>query len=110
MIAKLTGSSFIKVIRMSTKSLYLVILLLVIGCQQAGVGADKSTLPANKAIVEAELGKQLKINMDALLKGSSQQIRIDAATVLLFNENPQARKILYCLTKIHRLEKFYLTH
>ncbi|MHC4720855.1 MAG: hypothetical protein ACYSYT_10325, partial [Planctomycetota bacterium] len=38
--------------------------------------------------------KQLKINRDALLKGSSEQIRIDAATVMLFSEDPLAREIL----------------
>ena len=88
-----------KVIRMSAKRLYLVMLLLVIGCQQAGVGAHKPALPANEAIAEAELDKQLKINRDALLKGTSEQMRIDAATVMLFSENPRARKILLAVLK-----------
>jgi len=84
---------------MSAKRLYLVILLLVIGCQQAGVGANKPVSLANEAVAEAELDKQLKINRDALLKGTSEQMRIDAATVMLFSENPLARKILLAVLK-----------
>ncbi len=84
---------------MSAKRLYLVILVLVIGCQQAGIGANKPALPANEVVAEAELDKQLKINRDALLKGTSEQMRIDAATVMLFSENPLARKILLDVLK-----------
>jgi HEAT repeat protein len=84
---------------MSAKRLYLVILLLVIGCQQAGVGANNPALPANEAIAEAELDKQLKINRDALLKGTTEQMRIDAAAVMLFSDKPPARKILLAVLK-----------
>jgi len=51
-------------------------------------------LPADKAVAGAELGRQLKINKDALLQGASEQIRIDAAAVMLFSEDPLAREIL----------------
>ena len=120
---------------MITKRLYLVILILAIGCQQAGINAknpaepdnanvnaknstasannegdrisqipeqreillaslqNKNSIPA-PPVAEAELDKQLKINRDALLRGSSEQIRIDATTVMLFSEAPAARKIL----------------
>ena len=79
---------------MSIKGLYWIILLLVIGCQQAGVSADKAGLPVNDTIAEAEIDRQLKINRDTLLKGASEQIRIDAATVMLFSEDPMARRVL----------------
>jgi HEAT repeat protein len=92
--AGLTGRILFKVIRMSTRRLCIAILLLVIGCQQAGISADKPALQSDEATAKAELDKQLKVNQDALLKGSSEQIRIDAATVMLFSENPLARKIL----------------
>ena len=63
MIVELTGKNFFRVVRMSTKRLYpvipLVVLLLVIGCQQAGIGADGPALPANEAIAETELDDQL---------------------------------------------------
>lgn len=93
-IAKLKSRILLKVIAMVTKQLYLVMLLLAIGCQQAGIGQDKPALLANETVAEAKLGRQLKINKDALLKGASEQIRIDAATVMLFSEDPLARKIL----------------
>ena len=84
---------------MSTKRLCLAILLLVFVYQQRGTGADIPATPANGAATVAELpvaepDKQLKINRDALLKGPSEQMRIDAATVILFSKNPQARNIL----------------
>ncbi|UCE98754.1 MAG: hypothetical protein JSV82_06070 [Planctomycetota bacterium] len=70
----------------------LVILLVAIGCQQAR--EDILALPSDGAIAEAELSKQLKINRDALFKGSNERIRLDAASVMLFTEDPLARKIL----------------
>ena len=92
-------SSFFKVVRMSAKRLYPVILLLVIGCQQAGISADNPAVLVNNAVAEAGLDKQLKINRDALLKGTTEQIRIDAATIMLFSEDPLARKILLAVLK-----------
>jgi HEAT repeat protein len=96
---------------MVAKRLYLVIflLLLAIGCQpvasprgeQAGVEGGKPGRPSDKiksdkikTIAKTELSRQLKINKDALLQGANEQIRIDAATVMLFSEDPQAREIL----------------
>ncbi len=90
---------FFKVVRMSAKQLYPVILLLVIGCQQSGIGANNPALLANNAAAEAGLDKQLKINKDTLLKGASEQIRIDAATIMLFSEDPLAREILISVLK-----------
>lgn len=72
----------------------LLIVLLLIGCRPADLAKDRSPLPAGEAIAEAELGMQLKINRDALFKGSTERIRIDAASVILFTEDPLARKIL----------------
>jgi len=97
MIVKLTGGSFLKVIRMSTKRLYLIILMLVIGCQQAGISTNTPAFGANAANgarTEAKPDEQLEINKNALLEGPSEQIRIKAATVMLGSENPLAREIL----------------
>jgi HEAT repeat protein len=97
MIARLKSRILLGVSAMVTKRLYLVTLLLAIGCQQGSIGQDKPALPADKAdktVAKAELGRQLKINKDALLQGANEQIRIDAATVMLFSEDPQAREIL----------------
>jgi len=76
-------------------------LLLVIGCQGRIIGSagqDRPVLPANEAAAQApakaELSKQLEIYKTTLLEGTSEQIRIDAATEMLVSENPLARKIL----------------
>ena len=97
MIAKLMGCIFLKVIRMSTKRLYLIILMLVIGCQQGGIIANKPAFAANAtngASAEAKPDVQLDIYKNALLEGPSEEIRIKAATEMLGSENPLARKIL----------------
>ena len=105
MIMKLMGrdparrepSSFLKVIRMSTKRLYLIILMLTIGCQQAGISSNTPAFAANAtngASAKAKPDEQLEINKNALLEGPSEEIRIKAATVMLSSENPLARKIL----------------
>lgn len=130
-----TAGIVFKVILMISKRLYLVILILAIGCQQAGVNAksptetdnaeesiQKATLYANiewerfSQIPEQErillaslqnknsissqpvtgnsLTKELKIYKNTLFEGKNDEIRKDAATVLLFSEAPAARKIL----------------
>ena len=97
MIVKLMGCIFLKVIRMSTKRLYLIILMLVIGCQQGGIIANKPAFAANAtngASAEAKPDVQLEIYKNALLEGPSVEIRIKAATEMLGSENPLARKIL----------------
>lgn len=93
-ILKLGSGIFLKVLRMSRKELCLLLLVLVIGCQQAGVGVEEAVVAAEGAVAEAEVDKQLRINREALLKGSSEQTRIDAATVMLFSDNSQARSVI----------------
>jgi len=83
-----------RVILMSTKRLYLLILLLAVGCQQAGIAANRAASPANETGAKAKLSEQLKIYESTLLEGKSEKIRIAAATETLFNEDPLARGIL----------------
>jgi HEAT repeat protein len=80
---------------MNTKQLYLalIVLLLVVGCEQADVSRDK-VLSVERAATEAELSTELRIYKSTLLENRSEQLRIDAATVLLFSEEPLAREIL----------------
>jgi HEAT repeat protein len=68
--------------------------MLIAGCQSAATGANEPASPTEQSAGMVETDKQLKINKEALLKGSSEQIRIDAATVMLFSDAPSARKIL----------------
>lgn len=93
---------------MSTR-LYLVTLLLVIGCGQSemqdiafgdpnlskieGISTKPGRTDSPQS-TKAKPDKQLDINKNALLKDPSEEIRITAATVMLFNENPLAREIL----------------
>ena len=85
---------FFRVIRMSAKRLYLLVLLWLAGCQQAGIAANRAALPVSETVAKAELSEQLKIYESTLLEGKSEQIRIAAATEMLFSEDPLARKIL----------------
>lgn len=102
-MAELTSRALFKVIRMGRKCLFLVMLLVVIGCQQSSIGQDKppaaSILPsktagADKPPTETKPDEQLEINRNALLQGPSEQIRIKAAVLMLYSENPLAREIL----------------
>ncbi len=79
---------------MSVKRLYAVILLLAMVCQKVGLGQDQPTLPAKDAAAETKPDEQLDINKNALLQGPSEEMRTKAAAVMLFSENPLARKIL----------------
>lgn len=80
---------------MSTKQLsFAAVLLLVIGHQQVVFCQEKSTQPAKAAPAKPVPDKQLEINKDTLFQGSSEQKRIDAATLMLDSEDPLARKVL----------------
>ena len=91
---------------MSIKRLIPVMLMLIIGCQhvsaeraeagQAGVDQEIPILPASmiETTTETVPNEQLDINKNALLKDPNELIRIKAANVLLFSDNPQARDFL----------------
>jgi hypothetical protein len=74
---------------MEAKRVYLLVLILAVGCQQAGIAQEEPPAPAQCPPEKAELDAQLKVNKDALLNGS-----VDAATVMLFHDDPKAREIL----------------
>jgi len=83
-----------RVIRMIGRQVFLILFLMVIGCQQISIGQVKLA-PASEAVpLEAELDRELKIYRSTLLEGKNEQIRIDAATVMLSSEKPAARIIL----------------
>ncbi len=79
---------------MTFRQFLFCMVLFVFGCGSTNISAvtDDESLLAN--IEQANISKQLKINADALLKGSTEAIRIDAATVILFSKDPDARLIL----------------
>jgi HEAT repeat protein len=54
---------------------------------------NKNSIPA-RPVTDEILPRELKIYKNTLLEGKNEEIRIDAATELLFSEAPAARKIL----------------
>ncbi|MEA3224824.1 MAG: HEAT repeat domain-containing protein [Planctomycetota bacterium] len=74
---------------MNTKRLYLVVLMLVIIGQQVCSGQNKPPAPAGGSPAKAQLDPQLEVNRVALLGGN-----LLVADVMLFHEDPNARKIL----------------
>jgi hypothetical protein len=74
---------------MGAKRIYIVTLILAIGCLQVGIAQEKSPVSTPNTQANGELDPQLKVNKDALLNGS-----VDAATVMLFHNDPKARDIL----------------
>jgi hypothetical protein len=68
--------------------------MLAIGCQKAGFAQEKPPSTVQNTPATEQLDPQLKVNKDALLNGS-----VDAATVMLFHDNPKAREILLDILK-----------
>ncbi len=84
---------------MTMRRLYLLVLLVLAGCQREAIKTDKSALrPVNKTTAEpasrADIETQLKINQEALFRGATEEIRVDAAMVMLFSDSTRARQIL----------------
>lgn len=80
---------------MGGKRLILLMLLLFFGIfQQTGIAQDKTTSAESKPATEPKPDEQLEINKNTLLKGPSEDIRVKAATVMLYSSDPLARKII----------------
>lgn len=81
---------------MSIKSSFLIMLILIIGCQQAVISQEQATIEAAKdgTAVTAGPDKQLEINRNVLLTDPNEENRITVANLLLFSEKPHARQIL----------------
>ncbi len=76
-------------------SLFIVLLAMVIGCQQGKTSERRPDVASSTIATETRLSTQLQVNRDALLdKGSNEQMRVNAASVILVSEEPAARAIL----------------
>lgn len=78
---------------------YLVILLLLAGCEQGATKRVENTntpapVPLAETLPSGETDTQLKVNQEALLRGATDDVRLDAATVMLFSDSASARRIL----------------
>jgi len=86
--------------------LLLLLILLPAGCQPGkvvidmpGVSVEKPApavpaSPVTEPSSRADIDTQLKINQEALLRGATEENRVDSAMVMLFNDSPRARQIL----------------
>jgi HEAT repeat protein len=80
---------------MVTKRLFLLILVLFIGCQQAGISQDEPAQPTAVSSEKTAADTQLQFYKDALTdKSSSLQMRVNAADLLLSSSDPAARQVL----------------
>jgi HEAT repeat protein len=79
---------------MTRRRLYLLVLLILAGCQQDAVKKDEAVTPVAESSSMVDTETQLKINQEALLRGATDENRLDAAIVMLFNDSPRARQIL----------------
>jgi HEAT repeat protein len=91
---KLKSRGIFEVLVMSIKRLSVVVFVLLVGCQQATVNGDKPVETSGPAVSATEPDRQLQINKNALLEGSTEQIQLDAATILLQSDDGKARKVL----------------
>jgi HEAT repeat protein len=95
MINSRRGRILLRVVEMSSKRLFIALLVLAIGCQQGSIGEQQPEAASGTAAAETKLSTQLQVNKDALLnEGSSEQMRVNAASVILVSEEPSARAIL----------------
>jgi len=77
------------------KFVFLLVLAMSAGCQQGNVSKQRPNIASSTIATETRLSTQLQVNRDALLdKGSNEQMRVNAASVILVSEEPAARAIL----------------
>ena len=74
--------------------LHILLLLLIIGCQQTGAGADKPVVAGQTSVEAAALSTQLRIYQRVLFEGADESIRVDTAAEILASEDPLARQVL----------------
>jgi len=79
---------------MKTRRLYVAMSLLLLVCPAFGLAQDEPASPSDER-AEAKLDEQLSLAKEALRnKGSSPQMRVSAAAVMLSSDERQAREIV----------------
>jgi HEAT repeat protein len=74
--------------------LLVLVLLVLAGCQQGATRVDSAIVSTAEATPRGETDTQLKVNQESLLRGATEDVRLDAATVMLFSDSTRARQIL----------------
>jgi HEAT repeat protein len=77
---------------MVARRFFIILFMTTIGCQH--ISQTRPVQASEKLTSEVELDREMKIYRSTLLDGKNEQIRIDAAMVMLFSEKPTARAIL----------------
>jgi HEAT repeat protein len=93
----MTSNHFKKVLVIMIQRAYLLVLVLLVlaGCQQGANKVDSNTMvPTAETLPRGETDTQLKVNQESLLRGATEEVRLDAATVMLFSDNTRARQVL----------------
>jgi len=90
------SNHFKKVLVIMIQRAYLLVLVLLVlaGCQQGATRVDNAIVPTAEATPRGETDTQLKVNQESLLRGATEDVRLDAATVMLFSDSTRARQIL----------------
>src|SRR4030042_6190799 len=88
---------------MSTMRSFFILMMLMIGCQQAVGSTDEPTPTANTNVTSTEVkpDDQLQINKNALLQDPNEQIRIKAAMVMMYSDNTLDRETLFETLKLN---------
>lgn len=92
----MTSNHFKKVLVIMIQRAYLLVLILLVlaGCEQGATKVDNGAAPAAESPPGVETDTQLKINQESLLRGATEDVRLDAATVMLFSDSTRARQVL----------------
>ncbi|MGD0597879.1 MAG: HEAT repeat domain-containing protein [Sedimentisphaerales bacterium] len=90
------SNHFKKVLVIMIQRAYLLVLVLLVlaGCQQGATRVDSAIVSTAEATPRGETDTQLKVNQESLLRGATEDVRLDAATVMLFSDSTRARQIL----------------
>lgn len=94
MMDVMMNNQFKKILGIMIRQFYLVILLLLAGCQQGATKVGNTAAPAAETLPSGETDTQLKVNQESLLRGATEDVRLDAATVMLFSDSTRARQVL----------------
>lgn len=70
---------------------HILMLMLIAACLRTACAQEAAMTAANEIVPITQVDTQLRINMTALLEGPSNKGRVDAAILLLTDENPEAR-------------------
>ncbi len=93
-MVQMADKALLKAIEMMTRRVCVLVFILVIGCQYQGVGQTQPVGTDAQAGTKADISIQLQLNREALLTGTTEAMRINAAMVMLVSEEEAARKIL----------------